>query len=113
MAGQTCAAIGLSLQQVWLSGSSSPALLATIYLLHAGSNVVSVAEHNVMLILTMLRNFLPAHEQIASGGWDVGAAAQKAYDLENKVVGIAGAGRIGQLTMERLKVRLGTPCRMG
>ena len=58
-----------------------------------------------MLILTMLRNFLPAHEQIASGGWDVGAAAQKAYDLENKVVGIAGAGRIGQLTMERLKVR--------
>eukprot|EP00891_Asterochloris_glomerata_P002127 jgi/Astpho2/2127/Aster-00603 len=68
-----------------------------------GSNVVSVAEHNVMLILTMLRNFLPAHEQIASGGWDVGAAAQKAYDLENKVVGIAGAGRIGQLTMERLK----------
>ena len=75
--------------------------------------MVSVAEHNVMLILTMLRNFLPAHEQVASGGWDIGAAAQRAYDLENKVVGIAGAGRIGQLTMERLKVRLGSRCRVG
>ena len=33
----------------------------------AGSNTVSVAEDVVMRILVMVRNFLPAHEQIAKG----------------------------------------------
>jgi formate dehydrogenase len=69
----------------------------------SGSNVVSVAEHVVMLILALVRNFLFAHKQIVDGGWDIGAVAAKAYDLENKIVGVVGAGRIGQLTLERLK----------
>ena len=35
-----------------------------------GANaVVSVAEHVVMTILTLVRNFVPAHEQIAAGEW--------------------------------------------
>jgi lactate dehydrogenase-like 2-hydroxyacid dehydrogenase len=46
-----------------------------------GSNVVSVAEHNVLLILALVRNFVPAHEQVAEGRWDVAAAAQDAHDL--------------------------------
>ena len=70
----------------------------------AGSNVVSVAEHVVMLILSLVRNYLPAHKQIVDGGWDIGQAAEKAYDLQNKVVGCVGTGRIGQLVLERLKV---------
>ena len=78
----------------------------------AGSNVVSVAEHVVMLILSLVRNFLPAHQQIKEGGWDIGAAASKAYDLENKVVGTVGTGQIGQLVLERLKVSCcDTSCR--
>ena len=72
---------------------------------YAGSNVVSVAEHVVMLILTLVRNYLPAHKQIVDGGWDIGQAAEKAYDLQNKVVGCVGTGRIGTLVLERLKVR--------
>jgi len=32
-----------------------------------GSNTVSVAEDVVMRILIMVRNFLPAHEQVAKG----------------------------------------------
>ena len=70
----------------------------------AGSNVVSVAEHVIMLILSLVRNYLPAHKQITDGGWDIGAAASTAYDLENKVVGTVGTGRIGQLVLARLKV---------
>ena len=69
-----------------------------------GSNVVSVAEHVIMLILSLVRNFLPAHKQITDGGWDIGAAASKAYDLQCKVVGTVGTGQIGQLVLERLKV---------
>lgn len=68
-----------------------------------GSNVVSVAEHVIMLILSLVRNYLPAHKQIKDGGWDIGAAASKAYDLENKIVGTVGTGRIGQLVLARLK----------
>ncbi len=67
---------------------------------------MSVAEHVVMLILTMVRNYLPAHKQITDGGWDVGAAASKAYDLQCKTVGTVGTGAIGQLVLQRLQVRV-------
>jgi len=68
-----------------------------------GSNVVSVAEHVVMTILLLVRNFVPAHEQIQSGQWDVAAVAKNEYDLENKVVGTVAVGRIGERVLRRLK----------
>ena len=68
-----------------------------------GSNVVSVAEHVVMTILTLVRNFVPAHEQIAGGDWNVAAVAKNEYDLENKVVGTVAVGRIGERVLRRLK----------
>jgi len=68
-----------------------------------GSNVVSVAEHVVMTILNLVRNYTPAHEQIMGGGWDVAGVAKNAFDLEGKVVGTLGAGRIGFRVLQRLK----------
>jgi len=68
-----------------------------------GSNVVSVAEHVVMTILTLVRNFVPAHEQIQAGDWNVAAVAKNEYDLENKVVGTVAVGRIGERVLRRLK----------
>ncbi|KAF8248809.1 formate dehydrogenase [Wilcoxina mikolae CBS 423.85] len=68
-----------------------------------GSNVVSVAEHVLMTILTLVRNFVPAHEQIIAGDWDVAAVAKDSYDLENKVVGTVAVGRIGERVLRRLK----------
>src|ERR1700722_2047526 len=68
-----------------------------------GSNVVSVAEHVVMTILVLVRNFVPAHEQIVKGEWDVAAAAKDEYDLEGKVVGTVAVGRIGERVLRRLK----------
>jgi formate dehydrogenase len=68
-----------------------------------GSNVVSVAEHVVMTILVLVRNFVPAHEQIASGDWNVAAVAKNEYDLEGKVVGTVAVGRIGERVLRRLK----------
>ncbi len=67
-----------------------------------GCNVVSVAEHAVMQILTLVRNYLPAYKQVLDGRWDIGEIASKSHDLEGKIVGIVGAGRIGQ----RLAIRL-------
>ena len=68
-----------------------------------GSNVVSVAEHIVMQILTLVRNFIPSYKQVIDGRWDIGSIAAKAHDLEDKVVGIVGMGRIGQRVAARLK----------
>ena len=49
-----------------------------------GSNVVSVAEHVVMTILVLVRNFVPAHEQVERGDWNVAAVAKQEYDLEHE-----------------------------
>ncbi|CCU98705.1 unnamed protein product [Malassezia sympodialis ATCC 42132] len=69
-----------------------------------GSNVTSVAEHAVMSILVLVRNFVPAHRQyVDEKGWNVAEIAQNSYDIEGKVVGTFGFGRIGRLIMERLK----------
>ncbi|KAL7415901.1 putative formate dehydrogenase [Mrakia frigida] len=68
----------------------------------SGSNVVSVAEHVIMSMLLLVRNFVPAHEQIERGDWDVAAVARNAFDLEGKVVGTIGAGRIGYRVLQRL-----------
>ncbi|KAI9674247.1 MAG: formate dehydrogenase (NAD+) [Trizodia sp. TS-e1964] len=68
-----------------------------------GSNVVSVAEHVVMTILILVRNFIPAHEQIQAGEWDVAACAKEEFDLEGKVVGTVAVGRIGERVLRRLR----------
>ncbi|KAM7210372.1 putative formate dehydrogenase [Rhypophila decipiens] len=67
-----------------------------------GSNVVSVAEHVVMAILVLVRNFVPAHEMIEQGRWDVAEAAKNEFDLEGKVVGTVAVGRIGERVLRRL-----------
>jgi formate dehydrogenase len=68
-----------------------------------GSNVVSVAEHVVMQILALVRNYIPAYQEVVQGGWDIGKIASRSHDLEDKVVGIVGFGRIGQRVAIRLK----------
>ena len=68
-----------------------------------GSNVVSVAEHVVMQILTLVRNYIQSYKEVLVGGWDIGKIAAKVHDLEDKVVGIVGMGRIGQRVAARLK----------
>lgn len=40
------------------------------------------AEHVIMSILLLVRNFVPAHEMIERGDWQVSEIARNAYDLE-------------------------------
>lgn len=56
-----------------------------------------------MAILTLVRNFTPAHEQIVNDDWNVAEIARNAFDLEVKVVGTVGAGRIGYRVLQRLQ----------
>jgi formate dehydrogenase len=68
-----------------------------------GSNVVSVAEHVVLLVLALVRNFVPAYLEVVGGGWDIAKIAARSHDLEDKTVGIVGMGRIGQRVADRLR----------
>ena len=68
-----------------------------------GSNTVSVAEHAVMQVLALVRNFVPAYKDVVDGGWSIGEIAAGSHDLEKKTVGVYGAGQIGQLIAARLK----------
>jgi formate dehydrogenase len=67
------------------------------------SNSISVAEHVVMHILTLVRNFLPSHQWVVDGGWNIADSVSRAYDLEGLAVGTVGAGRIGLAVLRRLK----------
>jgi formate dehydrogenase len=66
------------------------------------SNSISVAEHAVMQILVLVRNFVPAHSWVAHGGWNIADSVEQSYDVEGMDVGVIAAGRIGQAVVRRL-----------
>jgi formate dehydrogenase len=67
------------------------------------SNSISVAEHEVMMILSLVRNYLPSHEWAVKGGWNIADCAARSYDVEGMHVGTVAAGRIGLAVLRRLK----------
>lgn len=67
------------------------------------SNSISVAEHVVMMILSLVRNYIPSYQWVIKGGWNIADCVERSYDLEGMVVGTVGAGRIGSAVLRRLK----------
>lgn len=67
------------------------------------SNSISVSEHVVMMILGLVRNYLPSYQWVVKGGWNIADCVSRAYDLEGMHVGTVGTGRIGLAVLKRLK----------
>jgi formate dehydrogenase len=67
------------------------------------SNSVSVSEHVMMLILSLVRNYIPSYRTVVEGGWNIADCVSRSYDLEGMQVGTVGAGRIGSAVLRRLK----------
>ena len=67
------------------------------------SNSISVAEHVVMMILALVRNYLPSHGWVVRRGWNIADCVERSYDLEGMSVGTVAAGRIGLAVLRRLK----------
>jgi formate dehydrogenase len=67
------------------------------------SNSISVAEHVVMMILSLVRNYIPSHQWVLDGGWNIADCVSRSYDLEGMQVGTVAAGRIGSAVLRRLK----------
>jgi formate dehydrogenase len=66
-------------------------------------NSISVAEHVVMMILGLVRNYIPSHQIVLDGGWNIADAVSRSYDLEGMQVGTVAAGRIGTAVLRRLQ----------
>jgi formate dehydrogenase len=67
------------------------------------SNSISVAEHVVMMILSLVRNYIPMYQDVVKGGWSIAEVVSRSYDLEGMQVGTVAAGRIGSAVLRRLK----------
>jgi formate dehydrogenase len=66
-------------------------------------NSISTAEHAVTMILALVRNYIPSHQWVVKGGWNIADCVARSYDLEGMNVGIVGAGRIGLAVLRRVK----------
>lgn len=66
-------------------------------------NSSSVSEHVVMMILGLVRNYIPSYQWVVKGGWNIADCVARSYDVEGMQVGTVGAGRIGGAVLRRLK----------
>src|SRR5688572_15080020 len=66
-------------------------------------NSISVSEHVVMMILALVRNYIPSYQWVVKSGWNIADCVSRSYDLEGMAVGTVGAGRIGTAVLRRLE----------
>jgi D-3-phosphoglycerate dehydrogenase / 2-oxoglutarate reductase len=64
------------------------------------SNIVSAAEHAIALLLALARNIPQAMASLQGGQWK--RSAFTGAELQDKVIGLLGLGRIGVLVAQRL-----------
>jgi D-3-phosphoglycerate dehydrogenase len=65
------------------------------------SNVVTAAEHTMAMLLALARNIPQAHASLTGGAWE--RSKFSGVELYEKVLGILGFGRIGQLVAQRAR----------
>ena len=58
-------------------------------------NSRSVAEHIVMMILSLVRDYHNQYKIVNDGGWHIADAVKRSYDVEGMHIGTIAAGRIG------------------
>ena len=63
---------------------------------NGGANAISVAEHAIMLMLTVSRRVIWQHTSVRGGRWRGNGPAPAMYELHDKTLGIVGLGTIGK-----------------
>ena len=66
-------------------------------------NSRSVAEHIVMMILSLVRDYHNQHRIVNEGGWHIADAVKRSYDVEGMHIGTIAAGRIGYDMLRKMK----------
>jgi len=65
-------------------------------------NSISVSEHVVMMILALVRNYMPSYDIVNRGGWNIADAVSRSYDVEGMHIGTVASGRIGLAVLRRM-----------
>jgi phosphoglycerate dehydrogenase-like enzyme len=63
---------------------------------NGGANAIAVAEHALMLMLTVSRKVIWQHGSVSAGRWRGNGPVPRMYELYNKTLGIVGLGTIGK-----------------
>jgi phosphoglycerate dehydrogenase-like enzyme len=63
---------------------------------NGGANAIAVAEHALMLMLTVSRRVVWQHSNVAAGRWRGNGPVPRMFELHDKVLGIVGLGTIGK-----------------
>ncbi len=63
---------------------------------NGGANAISVAEHAIMLMLTVARRVVWQHASVSGGRWRGNGPAPRMYEMHDKTLGIIGLGTIGK-----------------
>jgi formate dehydrogenase len=66
-------------------------------------NSISVAEHAVMMMLALVRDYIPQYNTVINKGWNIADSVSKSYDIEGMSIGSVAAGRIGLAILRRMK----------
>ncbi len=66
-------------------------------------NSISVSEHTVMMILALVRDYIPQYGWVVRGGWNIADSVARSYDVEGMSIGILASGRIGLAVLKRMK----------
>jgi D-3-phosphoglycerate dehydrogenase len=64
-------------------------------------NTISTAEHSFAMLMAVARNIPQAHKKLTDGNWD--RKSFQGVELNNKVLGVIGMGRIGSEVAKRAK----------
>ena len=70
------------------------------------ANANAVAEHTIMLLLACARNLLYQNQEVKKGNWN-SRNQVKGEEVNEKVIGIVGCGRIGKQVAQKAVLGLG------
>lgn len=62
------------------------------------AKIQSTAEHTWALLLSLIRNLIPAHKDVSRGAWD--RIPHLAQELNTQTLGIIGLGRLGKILVK-------------
>jgi len=70
---------------------------------NTGINSVSVAEHTILLMLSVLRRVNYVDTRLKSGFWEKNDIGIECHSINNKIIGLIGIGNIGKNVVKMLQ----------
>ena len=93
------ARVGVGIDSIDLAAATERGVVVTVT---PGANEVTVAEHTIALMLSLVRRICEQHAAVRRGEWNR-TGPHVPGSLHGSTVGLVGYGRIGRLVAERLR----------